>query len=109
MMMRGTIVLFVCVLCLVTGSFLFSAFAVKAQENPKWFVCERDADCIPVGAACAVGAVNTVYQEEAHSYYMGLNARMDCATALKSSDLKAECRENKCELIMNKEQVPAHD
>lgn len=94
---------------IVMVGFALPLVSACAQEKSEWFVCEQDADCIAVGAACAVGAVNKAYQDEAHSYYMGLNARMDCATVLKASDLTAECRENKCELIMSKEQVSAHD
>lgn len=108
--MRGTILVFVCVFSFVGALILYSSFAVKAQEDSKWFACEKDADCVVVGVGCAIHAVNKQYKEEADLYYRHQNTQMDCEPQYNDiSNLDTKCEFNKCQLVEKKEQIPAHE
>jgi hypothetical protein len=78
--------------------------AAPKEEQPEWFLCDKDDDCVNISFACAGGNVNKKYAREAVQLYRAQTATRDCASsapanpaaAPKEPPFKVFCRDHKC-------------
>lgn len=67
--------LFIVFICL--GIIL--ATPARADEDPMWFPCLQDADCVIVGDGCFTRGVNKTSETPASTYFMDRHKTQYCA------------------------------
>ena len=76
------------------------AFASGKTEDPTWFKCLKDEECVDIRYPCAGGTVNKKYQKEANEFYQHENAVRNCIASPNNDKnlppFKVFCKEQKC-------------
>ena len=92
------------ILALVCFQILNVSFAVadEKKENPEWFVCSKDSDCVDINYSCAGAVVNRKFAEEANSHYRYINSVSECFMKPteknpKTPPFKVFCKQKKCQ------------
>lgn len=80
-------------LCAAFFAALLPMVAAAVEENPRWRVCNDDAQCVLIQGTCDKTAVNAAYADEATRYYAELATRARCAERFwMPKDGVAQCK-----------------
>lgn len=75
-------ILFVIIIFGISFSASSNAFDSCQKENPKWFECEKNEDCVVISNPCGhpTAAANKKFSKEAEKCNIHKGAVLDCAS-----------------------------
>ncbi|MFN5539806.1 MAG: hypothetical protein ACK481_07110 [Candidatus Melainabacteria bacterium] len=85
----------------------FGAFAMSecGVQNPFWFSCKKDSDCVVISDPCGwpTATSNNKFKNDAKNYNYCRGAVLDCVQYLEVRDGRfvAKCIKGRCSAIKN--------